>query len=133
MPAAPEAIPALVGEGAGCYQRREFWHAHESWETAWHALRAHGPAEAAGYLRGMILITAALENARRGKEAGFKRQFAEGLHQLHAHAEGAAHLGLREPRAWERALAALYADACRRREWAWWNTSGWTAPPLTIA
>lgn len=127
-----DAVPELVRQGAREYAERRFWHAHEAWESAWHALRAHARAEEAGYLRGMILVTAALENATRGRGEGFKRQFAEGLHQLLAHAEGAAMLGVREPRAWEAALVALYVDACRRRVWSHWNESGWRAPTLVL-
>lgn len=126
-------LPALVAEGAREYAARRFWHAHEAWERAWHALRAADRPEAAGYLRGMILIAAALENAVREKEDGFKRQFAEGLHHLLAHEAGAVELGVRDARAWERALTALYAEACRRREWAFWNASGWSAPALEVA
>lgn len=126
-------VPRLLREGAAHYNGRRFWHAHESWEEAWHALRAAGHAEEAAYLRGMILITASLENATRGKEEGFKRQFAEGLHALLSHRSAAAPLGLADARAWEDALCLLYADACRRREWAWWNGSGWTAPVLGVA
>lgn len=125
-------VPALVAEGAREYAARRFWHAHEAWERAWHALRAGERPEAAGYLRGMILVAAALENATREKEEGFKRQFAEGLHHLLTHERGADELGVREPRAWERGLVALYAEACRRREWAFWNASGWSAPALEV-
>lgn len=123
-------VPQLLREGAEHYHARRFWHAHEAWERAWHALRAAGRAGAAGYVRGMILATAALENATRGKEEGFKRQMAEALHALHAHTADAP---LRDAAAWERALAALYADACRRHDWARWNASGWQAPALEPA
>lgn len=131
-PAPLHDVPRLLREGAAEFDAARFWHAHESWETAWHALRGAGRAESAHYLRGMILVAAALENATRGKEDGFKRQFAEGLHQLLAHEPAATELGLREPRAWERALAALYADACRQRDWTWWNGSGWRAPAVPL-
>ena len=119
-------------QGAREYEARRFWHAHEAWESAWHALRAHARTGAAEYLHGMILVAAALENATRGKEDGFKRQFAEGLHLVLAHAEGAAELSVREARAWERALTAFYVDACRRHEWPAWNASGWIAPALAL-
>lgn len=125
-------VPRLLHEGAAEYAARRFWHAHESWEEAWHALRAAGEEHAAGYLRGMILVTVALENATRGKEAGFKRQFAEGLHALFEHRAGASALGVRDARAWEDALARLYADACRRRVWSHWNDGGWGAPELRV-
>lgn len=132
--AAPLAeVPRLLREGAAHYGERRFWHAHEAWESAWHALRAAGKADMAAYVRGMILVTAALENAVRKKEEGFKRQLAEGLHALLTSRPAAEALGVRDARAWEDALCLLYADACRRREWAWWNEGGWTAPPLALA
>lgn len=131
--APPAEVPRLLHEGAAHYNARRFWHAHEAWEAAWHALRAAGRQEEAAYVRGMILVTAGLENAVRKKEAGFKRQLAEGLHALLANRAASDALGLREARAWEDALCLLYTDACRRREWAWWNESGWTAPGLVLA
>lgn len=127
-----DELPALLREGASEWNARRFWHAHEAWERAWHALRAAGQDAGAAYVRGMILVAAALENATRGKEEGFKRQFAEGLHHLHADPAAGGALGLADAPAWERALAALYADACRRREWAWWNESGWRAPEVIL-
>lgn len=131
---APRAdVPRLVREGAQRWGERAFWHAHEAWEGAWHALRAEGEADAAGYLRGMILVAAALENATRGKEAGFKRQFAEGLHHLRAHRAGRRALGVADADSWEDALVGLYVEACRRRDWGFWNASGWSAPPLLLS
>ena len=125
-----DEVPRLVRAGAVEFNAARFWEAHEAWEEAWHALRAAGEEDAAAYLRGMILAAAALHNARLRKEAGFKRQLAEGLHALKTRGAGAAALGLAHPRAWEDALVVLYADACRRRDWAWWLDSGWQAPPL---
>lgn len=132
-PAPLEEVPALLREGAAEWNAARFWHAHEAWERAWHALRAAGREAEAGYARGMILCAAALENATRGKEEGFRRQMAEGLHLLLADPAAGAALGLEDAAAWERDLVRLYADACRRREWAWWNGSGWRAPRLRLA
>lgn len=126
-------VPGLLRAGAERYNAASFWHAHEAWEEAWHALRAAGRDGEAAYVRGMILVAAALENATRGKEDGFKRQLAEGLHALRTHPEARDALGLADGAAWEDALVVLYADACRRREWAWWNAGGWRAPPLHVA
>ncbi|HWH08338.1 MAG TPA: DUF309 domain-containing protein [Candidatus Thermoplasmatota archaeon] len=128
-----EAVPALLRQGAAEWNAARFWHAHEAWESAWHALRKAGRIEAAAYVKGMIVVAAALENATRGKEAGFKRQFAEGLHALKTNGAGASALGLADPRAWEDALTVLYADAMRRRAWEWWRGSGWAAPVLAFA
>ena len=126
-------VPRLVREGAAEFNARRFWHAHESWESGWHALRGAGEADAAAYLRGMILVAAALENATRGKEAGFKRQMAEGLHALLGHRDAAARVGVLDARAWEDAIVRLYVDACRRRDWEYWRAQPWDAPPVRIA
>lgn len=131
-PAPRERVPHLVREGAAHYAEGRFWHAHESWEEAWHGLRAHGGDDAATFVRGMILATAAFENARRGKEAGFKRQMAEALHAMLGREGAGAALGLRDAPAWTRALVAIYVDACRRRVFAHWNGSGWQAPALAV-
>lgn len=125
--AARSEVASLLAEGAALFNARQFWHAHEAWERAWHALRAGGESELARYVRGMILATAALENATRGKESGFKRQMAEALHVLRAHA--AARVAMP---AWEEALVALYLDACRQVDWAAWNARGWAAPVLNL-
>lgn len=128
-----EDVPRLLREGADEFNARRFWHAHESWESAWHALRSAGRDEQAAYLRGMILVTAALENAVRGKEDGFKRQLAEGLHTLIGHRDAAPALGILASRAWEDAIVALYLDACRRRDWTWWNEHSWQAPRIQVS
>jgi Domain of unknown function (DUF309) len=131
--AAPRGeVPSLLAQGAAEFNARRFWHAHEAWEGAWHALRAAGEAEAARYLQGMILAAAALENATRGKEAGFKRQMAEGLHAMRTSRAGRDALGLADPAAWEDALLALYLDACRATDWARWNGAGWAAPEVGL-
>ncbi|MEA3199883.1 MAG: hypothetical protein QOE90_1311 [Thermoplasmata archaeon] len=131
-PAPLDEVPRLLREGAARFDAREFWHAHESWESAWHALRGAGEDDAAALVKGMILVAAALENATRGKEEGFKRQMAEGLYAIRASLGSAERLGLRDAGAWLDALSFLYADACRRREWTWWNESGWIAPRVPL-
>jgi predicted metal-dependent hydrolase len=123
-------VPRLLREGAAQFNAREFWHAHEAWETAWHALRKED-ANAAEFLHGVILVAAALENAKRGKESGFKRQYAEGLYLMRTHLDAAPRVGL-DPKILD-ALALLYVDACRRLDWALWNASGWSAPTLEFA
>lgn len=129
-PAPVEDVPRLARAGAAEWNEGRFWHAHEAWEEAWHALRAAQEPGAAEWLHGLILCAAGLENARRGKEEGFRRQTAEGLYLLREHLPHAARLGVGEPRALLDALAHLYADACRRRVWAAWNEGGWRAPPI---
>lgn len=131
-PAALTELPRLVREGAERFNEREFWHAHESWEEAWHALRAAGEAQPAEFLHGMILAAAALENAKRGKEDGFKRQLAEALYLLRMHFDGAGRIGVTDAVRFLDALAILYVDACRRLDWAQWNASGWGVPRLEV-
>lgn len=126
-------VPTLLRQGADHYNARRYWHAHEAWEEAWHSLRAHQETDQAAYVRGMILTTAALENATRNKEPGFKRQMAEALHALLTHNFAAAKLGVVDAAQWHEELTRLYVDACRRRKWEWWNESGWSAPTLELA
>ena len=132
-PAPVEDVPRLLREGAAEWDARRFWHAHEAWETAWHALRAAQREGEAEFLHGMILCAAGLENATRGKEAGFKRQVAEGVYLMRTHVAEASRLGVAEAGALVDALALLYVDACRRREWTWWANAGWDAPRLSIS
>lgn len=128
-PAPLSEVPRLLRAGAEEFNARRYWHAHEAWEAAWHSLRKHAP-ERAAYVKGMILVTAALENAVRGKESGFKRQFAEGLHHLLASPEASP---LRNGRAWVDALVPMYVDACRRVDWSTWRDSTWTPPPVELS
>ena len=130
-PAPLHEVPALLAEGAAQWNARRFWHAHEAWETAWHALRALSRDDEAEFVHGMILCAAALENATRGKEDGFRRQCAEGLYLMRANMMGSP-AALRAPARFVDALAHLYVDACRRLEWSAWNASGWSAPALEI-
>lgn len=126
-------VPRLLRAGADEYDARRFWHAHEAWEEAWHALRAASRGAEAEFLHGLILCAAALENATRRKEAGFKRQFAEGLFLLREHAAGARPLGVADAASFIDALAHLYVDACRRRDWTHWLDSGWVAPRIALS
>lgn len=129
-PAPLHAVPRLLREGAQEWNEGRFWHAHEVWEGAWHALRSAGDAGAAEFVHGVILCSAALENATREKEAGFKRQCAEGLYLMRTHLEAAGRMGV--PPGFLDALVLLYVDACRRQDWADWNGSGWRAPSLEM-
>lgn len=96
-------------------------------------MRASGHVGSAGFLHGFILCAAALENATRGKEAGFKRQFAEGLFLLREHLSASSSVGFARPRELLDSLSHLYVDACRRVDWGVWNASGWRPPILEVA
>lgn len=131
-PAPLEAVPGLVREGAAHYAAGAFWEAHEAWERAWHALRAAGLWERAEFLQGMILATAAFENRKRDKEAGFKRQLANALHRLRAHRGMGASLGLADEAAWVEALVDVHVDACRHVRWRDWRAKDVPAPALRL-
>jgi predicted metal-dependent hydrolase len=109
-PAPLAEVPALVAEGAARYNAGKHWHAHESWEQAWHALRAAGKQEEADFLQGLVFVTAAFENRQRGKLPGFRRQLAKGIARLQALEGRGAALGLLDEGAFVRALARVAAD-----------------------
>lgn len=105
-------VPRLFAEGAALYNDGDYWEAHESWEAAWHSLRAAGRQDDARFLRGLILATAAFENLSRGKPAGFQRQMAKALIRLRAlRGRGEAVLGLLGEDALREALTDLFLDA----------------------
>ena len=67
-------------EGVGHFNRREFWEAHESWETIW--LAAETDLEQ--FLQGLIQIAAAYHHVQRGTFRGAIRLFESGLRRLSA-------------------------------------------------
>jgi hypothetical protein len=71
------------------FNAREFWHAHESWETIW--LVAPQPEKR--FLQGIIQISAAFYHHRRGNLIGTRSLLRRGLEKV----EGfqASHRGLR--------------------------------------
>jgi uncharacterized protein len=99
-----DEVPALVAEGAARYNAGHYWHAHESWEQAWHGLRAAGKQEEADVLQALVFVTAAFENWTRGKPIGAKRQLDKALRRLRAHPGRCASLGLAEEGAFVAAL-----------------------------
>lgn len=131
-PRCVSAVPELLREGAAHYNARRFWEAHEAWETAWHSLRAAREDERAAYVRGLILVTAGLENATRLKPDGAKRQLAEGLHALLPRAPVGAELGVQGAADFHHALVMLQLDMARRRKWEHWNDEGWDVPTLVL-
>lgn len=101
-------VPALLAAGAAEFNARRYWHAHEDWEAAWHALRAAGRARDAEFLQGMIVLAAGFENAKRGKDAGFRRQAAKGLALMRANRASAAALGVLDADAWIERVTDCY-------------------------
>ena len=62
-----EDVPRLLREGAAEFNARRFWHAHEAWESAWHALRARRllfAVDQQPYLQGYLPIVLLAERAR---------------------------------------------------------------------
>lgn len=64
--------------GVGHFNAREFWEAHESWETLW--LVAESDVEQ--YLQGLIQIAAAYHHVKRGTYRGAVRLFDAALRRL---------------------------------------------------
>ncbi len=126
------AIAAHMVAGAADYHAGRFWHAHESWELAWHALRKAGDGDAAEFVHGMILVTAGFENARRGKEKGSKRQLASGIHLIRGFAAAAPRVGVVDAGRWADRLVDVYLSACRELRWTRWAEGAWVAPPVDV-
>lgn len=55
-----------LAEGLACYRRREFFAAHEHWESVW--LRLNNPEKS--FLQGLIQLTAAFHHLQAGNRAG---------------------------------------------------------------
>lgn len=125
-------LPALLAAGAAEFNAQRYWHAHEDWEIAWHALRAAGHARDAAFLQGMIVVAAGFENAKRHKEAGFRRQTAKGLALLRANREGGPALGVLDSDAWIERLTDCYLEAAAHSKFAWASEKGIVAPTVAI-
>lgn len=65
-------------EGIRLFNDEQFWHAHEQWETCWHAA-----SEPDGtFYKGIIQAAAALEHWQRGNPRGLRRNWAKSLSKL---------------------------------------------------
>ena len=71
-------------EGVDHFNRKEFWEAHESWETIW--LAAESDIEQ--FLQGLIQVAAAYHHVKRGTFRGAIRLFEAGLRRLEAFPPG---------------------------------------------
>ena len=67
-------------EGVAHFNAREFWEAHESWETIW--LAAETDVEQ--FLQGMIQLAASFHHVKRGTHRGAVRLFEASLRRLAA-------------------------------------------------
>lgn len=64
--------------GVAHFNAREFWEAHESWETIWLV----AASEVEQFLQGLIQVAAAYHHVKRGTFRGAVRLFDAGLRRL---------------------------------------------------
>lgn len=67
-----------LAEGLGCYQRAEFFEAHEHWELEW--LKLDEPEKS--FLQALIQTTAAFHHYRTGNYAGTASLLKRALRRL---------------------------------------------------
>lgn len=67
-----------LAEGLHCYQRHEFFDAHEHWEGVW--LRCNEPAKT--FLQALIQVTAAFHHLKRGNVVGTASLLRRALRRL---------------------------------------------------
>jgi hypothetical protein len=68
----------LLHEGLDRFDRGAFWHAHESWEDLWNALKARqAPMEEVLLVQGLIQTAALLLHHERHNAVGVSKQWAK--------------------------------------------------------
>src|SRR5579863_915707 len=67
-----------LAEGLRCYQKQEFFDAHEHWEAVW--LKCHEPEKT--FLQALIQVTAAFHHLKRGNLAGTTSLLRRALRRL---------------------------------------------------
>ena len=71
-----EAEDALLQEGIHEFDSKRYWHAHESWEDLWNALkRRNAPLEEILLVQGLIQTAALLLHYENRKERGVTNQW----------------------------------------------------------
>jgi len=70
--------------GIRLFNERQFWHAHEAWETIWLA----ATSEVKLFLQGLIQLAAAYHHVQRGTTRGAPRLFEAALRKLAAFPAG---------------------------------------------
>jgi uncharacterized protein len=70
-----------LAEGRRCYHSREFFAAHEHWESVW--LATKGPEKA--FLQALIQLAAALHHIQRGNPRGAASLLRSALQRLEPH------------------------------------------------
>ncbi len=72
------ARSAWLKHGAECFDRGEFWEAHEHWETIWRAYPGHDR----DYLKGLIQLAAVNYHLVRGNRRAARRLLDSGVRHL---------------------------------------------------
>lgn len=68
----------LLEEGLNRFDRGAFWHAHESWEDLWNALKARqAPIEEVLLVQGLIQTAALLLHHERQNAVGVSKQWGK--------------------------------------------------------
>ena len=68
----------LLNEGLHRFDTGQFWHAHESWEDLWNALKAReAPHEEILLVQGLIQTAAMLLHHQRKNAVGVRKQWAK--------------------------------------------------------
>ncbi len=71
-------LEALIREGVECFNRREFWEAHDVWERVW--LESKG--ESKRFIQGLIQYAAAYVHIQKGTLVGAVRLFPKAASKL---------------------------------------------------
>jgi hypothetical protein len=71
-------LEALLREGVECFNRREFWEAHDVWERVW--LESRGESKL--FIQGLIQYAAAYFHIQRGTLVGAVRLFPKAARKL---------------------------------------------------
>jgi uncharacterized protein len=71
----------VLAEGLRCYRNREFWDAHEHWESVW--LRLEEPEKT--FLQALIQITAAFHHLQTGNTRGTVSLLGKALRRVESY------------------------------------------------
>jgi hypothetical protein len=68
----------LFRQGVALFNGVRYWHAHEAWETLWHA----APDEERNFYQGLIQVAAGLLHVQRKNLRGARNKLSEGMDKL---------------------------------------------------
>lgn len=74
----PREADRLFRQGVALFNGVRYWHAHEAWETLWHA----APDEERDFYQGLIQVAAGLLHLQRKNLRGARNKLAEGVAKL---------------------------------------------------